>query len=162
MVRLVSFALACLLALWSVPSAAAVYTGTFPTGDSSQFIKVDPTATPLEFDFKSDLANVSLSADLYAFEVFYGTIYMGPDNPPYEYGDYYDVNILMNVGPTGFHQIVDPHWQPCDPYKGPAYFCEHQEFKGIYLDASNSGAPVDWVLTITAVPEPRAWALMIL
>lgn len=145
---------------------AVTYTGTVD-GIVSEYLPITPfdfDPRPLRVTFAADMtkfdsAFLSFSSDLY----FEGTFDMGPGQPREWYGDSYELydDYTPFLTPTGFSITIDtPDNLWCNPYKPPAYFCEHVYPVGFYLDGEAVG-PVAYTYTVTAIPEPATWAMLI-
>lgn len=151
----------------SSTAQAVTYTGTL-SPIFGEYLTIGPygfETRPLRITFTADMtqapsAYLSAGFDLY----FEGTFDNGPGVPRDWYGDYIDYyeNYSSLLTPTGFTLLIDtPDNATCSPYKPPAYFCEHTYLSGFYLDGETLGAPIIYTYSITAVPEPAAWALII-
>jgi len=147
---------------------AVTYTGTLQA-TFSEYLPIYPfdfDPRPLRFTFVADMTQVSyayltFSSDLY----FEGTTQVGPPDEPREwFGDLIPLaeDYSSILTPTGFEITINtPDNETCDPYKGPTYYCEHTYPTGFYLDGETLGQTVAYTYSITPIPEPAAWALMI-
>lgn len=155
------------LALAAASNAhAVVYTGVLSGDPFSEFLPVPAfESRPLRIDFEADMTKVDWAFLTVQFlNYFTGTDDNGLGQPRTEYGDSYETydDYSSFLTPTGFSLLIDtPDNATCNPYKGPAYFCEHVYLDSFYLDGAVLSEPVPYVITITAVPEPAAWAIMI-
>ena len=161
-------AIAASAALAVCPTAHAVtYTGTL-SGTFGEYLPIHPfdfDPRPLRFTFVADTTQLedvflTFSSVLY----FEGTTDMGPGEPREWFGDYIDMydDYTSILTPTGFSITIDTAdnaW--CSPYKGPDYYCEHIYPTGFYLDGETTN-PVPYTYTITPVPEPAVWGMMII
>lgn len=162
MKKLLSAAFAAAALFCAGQASGAVVTGFFYPGIFVEEIPIGtPDGRPLRLEFTGDFSQVSGAAHVLVDVAFAGTVDGDPAN---FFADSFEIFLgPYALGPTGFTVVLDVDENPtCDPFSPPAYYCEHQTIQTLLLDGYNDGETVQWTLRTTVVPEPGAWALMIL
>lgn len=157
----------CALAVPPAASAASVYTGVLSESFTVSLLPDEYRydTRPLRISFVADLSQVNVGFLMFSEDrVFEVTYDQGPGEPRGYFSDTIDLyeDYTGLLGPAGFSTVIDTFDNPsCDPYEGPAYYCEHYYPSALYLDGQTVGGPVPYTLTISAVPEPWTWVMMI-
>ena len=67
----------------------------------------------------------------------------------------------LTVGQTHFEFLINPLRPTCDPAKPPYSVCYSYANHWVTLEGITGAEPVNYSYSVTAVPEPAAWAMMI-
>lgn len=152
----------------AAPAMAArsiTYTGAW-SGDFSLNLSLGGSRlTTITFN-----VDPSQIATLGAYELTYAWFSVadsfGPDGRPTSiYSEGLDVmwaDLGVSYTPTGFSVQVQGERNHCSPYKGPDFYCRYYDLEGVQLEGSTRpGQTVNYSYTISVVPEPATWAMMI-
>lgn len=149
----------------AMAARAVTYTGTW-SGDFSLNLSLGGSRlTTITFDVDPSQLS-TLSAYELTYVWFAVADRFGPDGRPTSiYSEGLDVmwdDFAVSYTPTGFTFQVQGERNYCSPYKGPDFYCRYYELEGVQLEgATRPGQSVNYSYTISVVPEPATWAIMI-